>query len=61
MELSGLASVPGDMLGGVRGVTVAAASVWRVLAVAAAVAADSAALLLCRAEDIVAVSVMTSP
>ena len=43
------AGVPGDTLGSVRDVAVAADSVWRVLAVAAAVAADSAALLVRRA------------
>ena len=40
MAFRGAAGVPGDMLGSVRDVAVAADSVQRVLAVAAAVAAD---------------------
>ena len=46
MAFRGAAGVPGDTLVGVRDVAVAADSVRRVLAVAAAVADDSAALLV---------------
>ena len=61
MAFIGAAGVPDDTLGGVRAVAVAAASVWRILAVAAAVDADSAALLVWRAAAIVAMSVMVLP
>ena len=61
MAFSGAAGVPGDTLGGVRAVAVAAASVRRVLAVAAAVDAGSTALLVRRAAAVIAVSVMASP
>ena len=61
MAFSGAAGVPGDMLGGVRAVVVAEASVRRVLAVADAVAADYAALLVWRAAAVIVVSVMASP
>ena len=53
--------MPGDTLGGVRAVAVAAASVQRVLAVTADVADDSAALLVWRARAVISVSVMDSP
>ena len=49
MAFRGAAGVPGNTLGGVRDVAVAADYVRQVLAVAAAVAADSAALLVRRA------------
>ena len=62
MASSGVARVPGDTQGGVRAATAAAASVWRVLAAAAAasvtMAADSADLLVRREAAIVAVSAM---
>ena len=61
MSFRGAAGVPGDTLSGVRDVTVAADSVWPDLAVAAAVAADSAALLVRRAVAVIAVLVMASP
>ena len=61
MAFSGAAGVPGDTLGGVRAVAVAATSVRQVMAVTAAVAADSEALLVPRAAAVIAVSVMASP
>ena len=61
MAFRGAAGVPSDTLGGVRDVAVAADSVWRVLAVAAAMAADSVALLVRRAAAVIAVSVMALP
>ena len=61
MAFRGVAGVPGDTLGNVRAVAVAASYVRRVLEVAAAVAADSTALLVWRAAAIIAVSVMALP
>ena len=61
MAFRGVEGVPGDMLGDVRAVAVAAASIRRVLAVAAAVATDSVALLVRRAAAVIAVSVMALP
>ena len=58
MAFRGAAGVPGDTLGGVRDVAVAADSVRLVLAVAADMAADSAALLVRRAAAVITVSVM---
>ena len=61
MAFRGAAGVPGDTLGGVRDVAVASDSVQRVLTVAAAMAADSTAILVWRAAAVIAVSVMASP